>query len=96
MAEKGFLHHTGSDRKDPGDRIAGFGYKWSAYGENVAEGYHSPEEVVKGWLKSKDHCENIMNPSFKEAGSARARGPQGTYWTLLFAAPAKRAAFVAW
>jgi len=94
MAEKGSLRHTGSDRKDPGDRIAGLGYAWSAYGENVAEGYYSPEEVVKGWLKSGGHCENIMNPSFKEAGSAHARGPHGIYWTLLLAAPRKIAAFV--
>jgi len=89
MAERGFLHHTGSDRKNPGDRIAGLGYKWSSYGENIAEGYHSPEEVVKGWLRSRDHCENIMNPSFKEAGSAHALGTQGVYWTLLLAVPAK-------
>jgi len=93
MAEKGFLHHTGSDRKDPGDRIARLGYVWSTYGENVAEGYHSPEEVVKGWLKSRGHCENIMNPSFKEAGSAHARGSGGIYWTLLLAAPGKTAVF---
>ncbi|HXX82063.1 MAG TPA: CAP domain-containing protein [Thermodesulfovibrionales bacterium] len=93
MADKGFLHHTGSDRKDPGDRITGFGYAWSAYGENVAEGYHSPEEVVKGWLKSKGHCENIMDPSFREAGSAHARGPQGIYWTLLLVAPGKMESF---
>jgi len=89
MAEKGSLYHTGPDGKDPGNRIAGLGYVWSAYGENVAEGYHSPEEVVKGWLKRKGHCENIMNPSFKEAGSAHARGPGGVYWTLLLAAPGK-------
>ncbi|HUO77129.1 MAG TPA: CAP domain-containing protein [Thermodesulfovibrionales bacterium] len=89
MAEKGLLYHTGSDRRDPGDRITRLGYVWSAYGENVAEGYHSPEEVVKGWLKSKGHCENIMNPSFKEAGSAHVRGQGGIYWTLLLAAPGK-------
>ena len=89
MAGNGFLYHAGSDRRDPGNRIAGLGYAWSAYGENIAEGYHSPSEVVKGWMKSRDHCENIMNPSFKEAGSAHARGPRGIYWTLLLAAPGK-------
>ena len=93
MAEKGFLHHTGSDRKDPGDRISALGYAWAAYGENVAEGYHSPEEVVKDWMKSRGHCENIMNPSFREAGSAHVRGPRGIYWTLVLAAPRKMAFF---
>jgi len=92
MAENGFLHHIGSDRKDPGDRILALGYAWSAYGENVAEGYHSPEEVVKGWLKSRDHCENIMNPSFREAGSAGVQGPRGIYWTLLLAVRGRAAA----
>ena len=89
MAGNGSLYHTGSDRREPGNRIAGFGYVWSAYGENIAEGYHSPRDVVNGWLKSRDHCENIMNPSFKEAGSAHALGPRGIYWTLLLATPGK-------
>ncbi len=90
MARRGILCHTDYDGARPGENILRLGYKWSAYGENVGEGYRTPEEMVNGWLKSPGHCENIMNPAFREAGSSFLRGAQGIYWTLILAAPGKR------
>lgn len=87
MASKENLGHTASDGSGPGERIARLGYKWMAYGENVGEGYLTPEEVVNAWLKSQGHCENIMNPGFKEAGAAYAKGAKRTYWALVLATP---------
>jgi len=87
MAGKEHMGHTGSDDSGPGDRIALLGYKWMAYGENVCEGYATPEEAVKAWLKSREHCENIMNPGFREAGAAYAKGTERIYWTLVLATP---------
>ncbi len=87
MAEHESMGHAGTDGSDPGIRIARSGYRWMRYGENVGEGYLLPEEVVRGWLKSQGHCENIMNPLFKEAGAARAKGTGHFYWTLVLAAP---------
>lgn len=85
MAGKESMGHTGSDGSGPGDRIARLGYKWMTYGENVCEGYPTPEEAVKAWLSSRDHCENIMNPGFREAGAAYAKGTKRIYWTLVLA-----------
>lgn len=87
MAEHESMGHAGTDGSGPGRRIARSGYNWRAYGENVGEGYLLPEEVVRGWLKSQGHCENIMNPLFKEAGAARVKGMRHVYWTLVLAAP---------
>jgi uncharacterized protein YkwD len=87
MAGNGKSGHTGGDGSKPGERIARSGYRWMAYGENVGEGYLSPEDVVNGWLKSRGHCENIMNPDFKEAGAAYAKGTKRVYWTLVLATP---------
>jgi uncharacterized protein YkwD len=87
MAGKENLGHAGTDGSGPGERIARFGYKWMIYGENVGEGYLTPEEVVNGWLRSQGHCENIMNPAFKEAGAAFAKGTRRIYWTLVLATP---------
>ncbi len=89
MAEKGILCHTSRHGGGTGEWLSKLGYEWRAYGENVGEGYHTSEEVVKGWLESPDHCRNIMNPDFKEAGSSYARGPRKVYWTLMLAAPGK-------
>jgi uncharacterized protein YkwD len=87
MAGNGNSGHAGADGSDPGVRLARSGYKWMTYGENVGEGYLTPEDVVKAWLKSRGHCENIMNPSFREAGAASARGKKRLYWTLVLATP---------
>lgn len=77
------LTHRGNNGSNPGDRLEQVGYSWSAYGENIAEGYTSEEEVVKGWIESVGHCKNIMDPSFTEMGVATS----GSYWTQVFGAP---------
>ena len=84
MAQKGFLGHTGSNGRGLGERLSKVGYKWSSCGENVGQGFRTPEEAVRLWLKSEVHCKNIMNPDFKEAGVAFAKsGNRRSYWTLI-------------
>ena len=85
MAQKGFLGHRGSDGSSTKERLSRVHYKWMTYGENVGEGYQTPGEMVSGWLKSTSHCKNIMNPDFKEAGSAYAKSSRNSYWTLVLA-----------
>jgi uncharacterized protein YkwD len=40
----------------------------SQVGENVAMGYSSARAFVGGWLGSKGHRDNMMNPSYKRTG----------------------------
>lgn len=87
MAESGHLGHIGSDGSSAGVRLARFGYQWMTVGENIGEGHRSPVEVVRGWAESRGHCENIMNPAFKEAGAGYAKVAGRIYWTLVLAAP---------
>lgn len=82
MAAHNTMSHTGSDGSDPGSRITAAGYQWSAYGENVAYGYSTPEQVMAGWMDSPGHRENILNCSFKEIGVGLAQ--PGSYWTQDF------------
>ncbi|GGJ07075.1 CAP domain-containing protein [Streptomyces brasiliensis] len=82
MAAHQNMSHTGSDGSDPGSRITSAGYNWSAYGENVAYGYSTPEAVMAGWMSSEGHKENILNCSFKEIGVGLAQ--PGSYWTQDF------------
>jgi uncharacterized protein YkwD len=83
MNEHDNLSHTGSDGSNPGERINAVGYEWSTYGENVAVGYSSEEDVIEGWLDSPGHCRNIMNGNVTEMGVATS----GSYWTQVFAKP---------
>lgn len=82
MASHQNMSHTGSDGSDPGQRITTAGYTWSAYGENVAFGYSTPEEVMAGWMSSPGHKRNILDCGFKEIGVGLAQ--PGSYWTQDF------------
>ncbi|MEV6841409.1 CAP domain-containing protein, partial [Streptomyces sp. NPDC051133] len=68
MAAHQNMSHTGSDGSSPGDRITRAGYDWSAYGENVAFGYTTAEQVMASWMASPGHRANILNCTFKEIG----------------------------
>lgn len=69
MANRDFFAHCDLDTKtSPGDRIEAAGYDWSAYGENIAAGYGTPEEVMAGWMGSSGHRSNILSTGFRELG----------------------------
>ncbi len=102
MAEQNYLGHTGSGESTDKtgadlnkkslfyERIAHNGYKYQASGENVAGGYRTTADVMKGWLESPGHCKNIMSPDFTEVGMAfvQKSGTKYTYyWTQDFGTP---------
>lgn len=92
MAQRGSMDHAGSDGSNPGERLTRVGYRWQVSGENLASGYDDVEKVVRGWLDSPAHCENIMEPRFDEMGLAFAIGPETqapVYWVQNFAAARK-------
>lgn len=81
-----FLSHTGSDGSDPGDRITREGYRWRTYGENIAQGQQSQQEVLDAWTSSPGHHANNINPNFEDFGLAKAGSGNQTYWVLVLAA----------
>ncbi len=80
MYTENYFSHTGSNGSSAGERITATGYTWKAYGENIAKGHPTEKAVIDGWLKSEDHCKNIMSPMFTEMGAARV----DSYWTQEF------------
>lgn len=82
MHKNNYFSHTGRDGSSPGHRITRAGYNWRAYGENIAKGQTTEQEVMNGWLQSEDHCKNIMSSNVNEMGVGR----DGNYWTQIFAA----------
>ena len=90
MAAHGFMGHRGTDGSEAGVRATRAGYRWRSVGENVAAGQPDAETVVKAWLDSPGHCENIMSPNFSEMGVAFVAAPQSDLrilWAQVFAAP---------
>jgi len=94
MAQHEYFEHRDLGGHSPADRVRATGYREKLVGENIAYGPQSPEEVVRGWLDSPGHCENIMDARFAEMGIAyawgRAPAPasgRGLYWVQVLADP---------
>jgi uncharacterized protein YkwD len=75
-------------------RITAAGFAWSSAGENIATGFGTPRAVVLAWMRSADHCQNILSPYFRDVGiGANGRPVPGwatrpATWTEDFALPA--------
>lgn len=86
MAARNFFDHTNPDGADPGQRITAAGYRWSTYGENIAQGQPTPQAVMESWMNSPGHRANILNCSFKDIGVGVHNGSGGPWWTQDFGA----------
>jgi uncharacterized protein YkwD len=87
MAEHGKLTHDGSDGSEPKTRIKRTGYHYRDIGENVATGQETVGDVMRAWIESPGHRENILG-DFTEMGGAVAKGPDGrSYWCVDFGRP---------
>jgi uncharacterized protein YkwD len=73
-----YLAHTGPDGSTLAGRVSDTGYGWYSLGEDLAAGQTTPDQVVAQWMSSPQHRENILNPSFGDAGVGIAVGP-GTW-----------------
>ena len=91
MAEHHYFDHQDRAHHSPAERVRAAGYRESLVGENIAYGPDSAEAVVRGWLASPGHCENLMTPGFTEMGSAFATATSedrpALYWVQLLAKP---------
>ncbi|MFD4154784.1 CAP domain-containing protein, partial [Streptomyces hydrogenans] len=85
MAARDFFDHTNPDGDGPGERVTAAGYPWSTYGENIAMGQTTPEQVMEAWMNSPGHRANILNCDFKELGVG-VHTDGGPYWTQVFGA----------
>jgi uncharacterized protein YkwD len=87
MATHDKMTHEGSDGSAPAQRVEKQGYHFKGSGENVAEGYETVDEVMKGWMNSPHHKANILG-EFTEMGGARAFSEDGKpYWCAVFGRP---------
>lgn len=83
MASRGYFSHTSPTYGSPFDMMKKFGVTYKSAGENIAKGQRTPEEVVKAWMDSPGHRQNIMNASFTHIGIGyQSQG--GHLWTQMF------------
>jgi uncharacterized protein YkwD len=78
------------DKKTPLDRMRDANYLFQKGGENIAAGdaKASLVEIMRAWMDSKPHRENILGVDYTEIGVGLADDQKGqVYYTQVFAKP---------
>jgi uncharacterized protein YkwD len=87
MAAHHKMTHDGSDGSTAPGRVKRQGYKYQNMGENIAEGQRTVADVMKTWMNSPPHRENILG-KFTQAGIGLARDDEGDpYYCVEFGTP---------
>jgi uncharacterized YkwD family protein/spore coat assembly protein SafA len=85
MRDRGYFSHNSPTYGSPFTMIKNFGISYSAAGENIAAGQRTPQEVVRSWMNSQGHRQNILSQNYTHIGVGYAKGgAYGYYWTQMF------------
>ena len=85
MVTNDYFSHTSPTYGAPWDMAKEFGYSYRSFGENIAYGQRTPEEVVTAWMNSPGHKANILNKQYTNIGAGIAKDANGRiYWVHMF------------
>jgi uncharacterized protein YkwD len=70
MVKNQYFAHTSPQGATPWVWFKDAGYNYRYAGENLAIGFFDSIEVYNAWLNSPSHKENLLNPNYKEVGTA--------------------------
>jgi uncharacterized protein YkwD len=85
MAAYSYMAHDDPappDARTPGQRLAACGYPQASWGENIASGFQTAQDVVNGWLASPGHRANIERAEYRATGVGVAGSE--AYWAQSF------------
>jgi uncharacterized YkwD family protein len=74
MYHNNYFSHTSPTYGSPFNMMKLYGIKYSYAGENIAKGQKTPQEVMKAWMNSQGHRQNILSPNFTKIGVAYYNG----------------------
>lgn len=74
MFDKQYWSHNNPEGKPPAFFVAQAKYNYSHLGENLAESYFNPKDIIDAWIKSPSHNENLIRPDFDETGISSGCG----------------------
>ncbi len=92
MESRDFFSHTSPEGEGPQQRIEHAGYAtlssetcncrgyYASFGENLAKGQQTVDDVMEDWMHSPDHRKNILSTLFTEIGI----GIKGYLWVQHF------------
>ena len=80
MVARNYWAHITPEGKTPWVFIDKTGYQYQKAGENLAFGFVDTNNIIKGWMNSPAHKENLLNTDYTEVGFgiANSQNYQGT------------------
>lgn len=86
LAKRQVLEHRDGEGQRLQARVESAGYTtWTTIAENIAYGQQTADEVVKAWMKSPGHKENLLGSTYTEIGVGLAYSSNRTpYWVQIF------------
>ena len=79
-----YFSHTRPNGKNCFTAADELGVAHSYAGENIAFNYPTPADVVKGWMDSQGHRDNILNSRFTKIGVGCYEINGALYWVQFF------------
>lgn len=83
MFANDYWAHTSPDGTTPWDFFKNVGYKYSVAGENLARDFYDTNTLIKAWMNSPTHRDNIVNSKYQEIGIGVVNGVLGGVKTTL-------------
>ncbi len=83
MFTHNYWAHTSPSGTSPWNFFKNVDYKYSIAGENLARDFYDTESLLKAWMNSPTHKENIINPKYQEIGIGVVNGTLGGIKTTL-------------
>ena len=80
MVDQDYFSHTSLDGRTFDQRIREAGYDGGPRGENIAAGQRDAEAVMRSWMDSPGHRNNILSASSNEIGV----GFDANHWVQTF------------
>lgn len=68
MVARDYWSHTTPDGQEPWVFIDAAGYSYTKAGENLAYGFSTSSNTVKGWMDSPSHKANMLDSEFSDVG----------------------------
>jgi len=74
MFENNYWAHVSPTGTEPWYFVTQSGYEYKHAGENLARDFSNPKDIVKAWMASPTHRQNLLDSRYKDIGVAVVDG----------------------
>ncbi|MFA6361693.1 MAG: CAP domain-containing protein [Candidatus Shapirobacteria bacterium] len=83
MFANNYWAHTSPTGTPPWNFFKNVNYKYSVAGENLARDFYDTDSLIKAWMNSPTHRDNLLNNKYQEIGIGVVNGILGGVKTTL-------------